>query len=547
MDDWTAREADAAAHEERWGADSIQRKFEAVGLRKRSGTRPYTDYGADEDCHILWRYTWKAGRDNHETAVFECNSGSREDADRQLLKHLYSLGLSGTITKFADAQAVLIDLDVDVDLDGGRVDGASLLPILDLAALSNVRAKAVAFVIERLAPAGEVTLFTGPGSAGKSLLGQQLCTVSAGALGSCLGLAVAAGPAIYATCEDTAEHLHFRQERLCEALNVPMVSLADKLHLVSLRGELDNELEGRDEKGNYSPSAAYDRLAATIKATGAKLVVLDNVAHLFSGNENDRHDVTQFVNLLNRLARDTGAAVLLIGHPPKSSNPLAVAHDYSGSTAWLNAVRSQIKIDTPRDADGSVLDRDARVLTIGKANYAPKGDGINFRWHDWAFVRDDDLPTDTRAEIDKVIRANGENDAFLRCLRARTEQGAGREVGPAPGPNYAPSQFEGMPEAKGYKKAVLKRAMDRLFAIGKIESATVERPGKSGQKTIIFEVPEPSPNASRTPFPNPPEPPPERPRTHTHISKDISGAGPDGPPPLDDDDLDWSTDGEASE
>ena len=418
---------------------------------------------------------------------------------------------------------------------------SALLPTLDLAALAKTQARAVEFAIERIAPMGEVTLFTGPGSSGKSLLAQQLCTASAAAIGTCMGLAVVSGTAIYVTCEDSAEHLHYRQERLCEALNVDMAGLAGKLHVVSLRGELDNELEGKDDKGNYCPTATYNRLAATIKATAAKIVALDNVAHLFAGNENDRHDVTRFVNLLNRLARDTGAAILLVGHPNKSGDT------YSGSTAWLNAVRSQVWIDRERDADGSVLDPDARVLSVGKANYTRDGEAVRFRWHHWAFVLEDDLPADTRAEIAEIVKANGENEAFLKCLRARTEQGDGREVGPSPGPNYAPSQFEGMAEARGYKKAVLKRAMDRLFTIGKIESMTVDRPGKSGQKTIIIEVPERSPNASRTPFPNDPEPRPERPRTHTHISKDISGAGPDGPQPLDDDDLDWSTGSDGDE
>lgn len=197
----------------------------------------------------------------------------------------------------------------------GSTKTNALLPSLDLAALALTKASPVVFAIERVAPMGEVTLFTGPGGGGKSLLAHQLCTVGAAALGACLGLAVTPGPTIYVTCEDAAEHLHFRQERLCEALGVPMASLAGQLHIISLRGELDNELEGVNDKGNYSPSPTYYRLAATIRATGAKLVALDNVAHLFSGNENDRHDVTRFVNLLNRLARDTGAAILLVGHP----------------------------------------------------------------------------------------------------------------------------------------------------------------------------------------------------------------------------------------
>lgn len=80
------------------------------------------------------------------------------------------------------------------------------LPTLDLAALAGQRAVAKEFAIERLAPVGEVTLFTGPGSAGKSLLSQQLATAAAAEL-PCLGLDVQSGPAIYLTCEDSDKQL----------------------------------------------------------------------------------------------------------------------------------------------------------------------------------------------------------------------------------------------------------------------------------------------------------------------------------------------------
>lgn len=408
---------------------------------------------------------------------------------------------------------------------------ASLLPALDLVALSRTRARAKEFAIEKIAPLGEVTKFTGPGSAGKSLLGQQFVTAAAAGIGSCLGLSVKPCNAMYITCEDDEEQLHWRQEHICAALGVDMADLAGRLRLTSLRGVLGNELATFAADGKLMPTTAYQRLVATIKADGAKLVFLDNVSHLFTGNENDRGEVTRFVNLLNKLAGETGAAVLLLGHTNKAGDT------YSGSTAWLNAVRSQVWINHVMDEEGNIADPDVRVLTVGKANYTAKGEAVRFRWYDWAFVLESDLPPDTRAEISEIIKANGENGAFLACLRARTEQGDGRGVGPSPGPSYAPTQFEGMPQAKGFKKAAFKRAMDRLYEIGKIRSETVYNKAKGREVTIIVEVteasPNASPNASRTPFPNDPEVRPNPTRTHTHISKDIYGAGPGGPPPLD--------------
>lgn len=330
---------------------------------------------------------------------------------------------------------------------------AEPFPVLNLAELATRRAEAKRYAIERIAPEGEVTTLNGPGSAGKSLLGQQLATAAAAGM-PCLGLAVQPGPAIYLTCEDDAAQLHWRQQHLCAAMGVDMASLAGKLHLASLRGELGNELATFGLDGRMSVTASFHRLAATLEATGAKLIILDNVGHLFTGNENDRGEVTRFVNLLNRLAGTTGAAIILIGHPNKAGD------EWSGSTAWNNAVRSRLWLEHDETSD-------LRTLSLPKANYSRKGEIVSFRWHDWAFVRDEDLPADTRTELAEVIRANGENNRFLECLAAATA--SRRNVSHIHGTNYAPKIFAGMPEAKGMKVKAFAGAMERLIHLGKIE------------------------------------------------------------------------------
>lgn len=348
-----------------------------------------------------------------------------------------------------------------------------LLRTLDLAALADVTPVNKEFAIARLAPLGEVTLFTGPGGAGKSLLGQQFATAAAAGK-ACLGLSMRAGSAIYLTCEDDADQLHWRQAHLCKAMDVPMASLAGKLHLVSLRGELDNPLTVEAAAGRMATSQSYQRIAATIEASGAALVILDNVAHLFSGNENDRGEVTRFVNLLNKLAGETGAAILLLGHPNKAGD------NYSGSTAWLNAVRSQITLDHDRDDEGNICDHDARVLTIGKANYDRKGEALRFRWHDWAFVREDDLSPSKRAELAEMALANTDNEAFMRCLDERNRQE--RPVSESPASRtYAPKVFSEMAESKKIGRPRLEAAMDRLFRTNAIERGFLFRDASEGK------------------------------------------------------------------
>lgn len=335
----------------------------------------------------------------------------------------------------------------------GQPATTSGIRALDLAQLAEVEPTPKSFIIPNLVPAGEVTLLTGPGSAGKSLLAQQLATALAAGMPT-LRLNLPKASAIYISCEDDDEQLHWRQAHICQSLQIPMKNLKGSLQVASLRGALDNTLINIAQDGEIELLPAYHALTDLIRRSQAAFVALDNVAHLFGGNENDRGEVTRFVNCLNRLAGDTGAAILLLAHPNKSGDT------YSGSTAWLNAVRSQIVIEHD-------LITDRRKLVLAKANYAKKGEAIAFFWVDCAFVHENDLKPDTAKNLNMTIKAASENAAFLRCLEVCTTQH--RNVSHQPGSNFAPQVFAGMPDAKGIKAEGFKAAMERLLHLGQIE------------------------------------------------------------------------------
>ncbi len=399
-----------------------------------------------------------------------------------------------------------------------------MLPLLDPAAWDGEETPSREWAWNNYIPHRQATYLTGPGSAGKSLLTQQLCTAIPMGL-PFMGEETRQTVAIYVTCEDDADELHRRQKAICEAMSVPLSALSGKLHLVSLAGAPGNELVTFTPEGKMVVQDAFRVLQDTARATGARFIVLDNVAHLFAGNENIRNQVAAFVSLLNGLATEIDGSVLFLGHPNKAGQ------DFSGSTAWENQVRSRLFMEVPKDDLGNAPDPDARTLTRGKANYARNGEALTFRWHKWAFVRDEDLPDDTRGELANVVKANGENAAFLACLRARAEQGEGRGVGPSPGPNYAPAQFDGMPQARGFGRAALKQAMDRLYEIGKIKSETVKDRKAGRDKVIIVEVADASRNAhnpphnrSTTPLHNLPQPAAQHGTTHSVYTTYITGA-----------------------
>lgn len=413
-----------------------------------------------------------------------------------------------------------------------------MLPLLDPGAWQGLNAPAREWALHEWIPARQATYLTGAGSSGKSLLAQQLATCIA--LGRpFLGVETRQAVAIYVTCEDDADELHRRQVNICEALGVPLSALSGKLHLVSLAGAIGNELATFDPSGRMATSPAWTTLRATVLATGAGFVALDNVAHLFAGNENIRNQVAAFCGLLNGLATEADASVLFIGHPNKAGD------SFSGSTAWENQVRSRIFLDRPRDTDGSVIDPDARTLSRAKANYARNGEALAFRWHQWAFVREGDLPADTRAEMAATIAATAANGAFLRCLAERNKQR--RHVSEKPtASNYAPKQFEGMPEAKGFTRKRLEEAMDRLFRIGAIERGflyrdTAEGKDIHGLREVSAGHPESSPEGSRKELPegsgNPHKSTGNTPLYTYGISGGAPGVG--APSQEEDDDIDW--------
>lgn len=398
----------------------------------------------------------------------------REAADRRTLRATLRDAIADCEDPDVPAEEVIAAVRAAAD---GIEPERTRLAALDLAALAETQPRPRRFLIDPIAPAGETTIFSAAGAAGKSLLAQQLATASAAGITSCLGMTVEAGHSLYLTAEDGPDELHWRQTRICKALGVDLSSLDGKLFLASLRGARNTHLATFAREGTLTPTGAFYQLANLIKHSGAQTAWLDNIAHLFAGDENDRGQVTRFVGLLNGLAEDTGAAIIALGHTNKGGA------SFSGSTAWLNAVRSQFTLD--RDPE-----TDVRTLKLGKSNYRRSGDDFRFIWIDGAFVAEGDVDPDMRTELAAVGRANSANDAFLNCLRERVKQGTERAVAAAPGRGFAPSEFEGMPQAKGFTKAELRLAMERLFATGKIATQEVKRAGNKGTKTIIVEGPE---------------------------------------------------------
>ena len=91
--------------------------------------------------------------------------------------------------------------------------------------------------------------------------------------------------------------------------------------------------EGREHPGDF-----YQALVAQLAEFGPCLLVTDTVTDVAELNENKRPPVnTLCKRVLGRLCQHYGVTLLVTAHPSKAA--MNDGSNYSGSTAWNNAVR----------------------------------------------------------------------------------------------------------------------------------------------------------------------------------------------------------------
>lgn len=400
-------------------------------------------------------------------------------AVRRRIRDGLSLAVQSCVDLATPTANIISKVDTVIRPDGAG-DDCPELPAFDPAEWIGKMPPAREFILQGWVIRGACGLLSGQEGVGKSLIAQQMATCAAAGL-TFLGLEIEHVPTVYITCEDPIEELWRRQEDINNSLGLTMADLSGKLLLISLKGVIGNELGTFDADGKLQIAPRFHQIERKCVSFGAGLVFLDNAAHLFPGNENARHDVAAFLGLLERMSEKINGSVILLAHPNKQhAQGNKQGNEYSGSTGWSAHVRNRLFLDwADKDSDGNFLGDDGRVLRKSKANYGKKGEEIHFRWHDWAFVRDADLPEDAVAELREVSRANFENECFEACLEQRLSER--RAVSEKSGANFAPKVFSTMPEARGCTRDQLSAAMDRLFRVGRIERGFLWRNSGEGR------------------------------------------------------------------
>jgi hypothetical protein len=209
------------------------------------------------------------------------------------------------------------------------------------------------FVVAGVLPAAKVTLLFGEGAAGKGTIALHVAaaigTGDAAVLGRAIHPDFRGGAAVYLAAEDDDAEMFERMGRLADAgMDAISVRIITKRRGMSLRAAL---LEAR-------------------ALPGLAVVVIDPATTWMEdfGTASDDKPTSAFMEELRIFAEETGAAILVIHHPPKAPR--------RRTAGWMTPRGSQVWVDRARVLLSFEQVPGGAVVTVQKSNLrgAPKGD-----------------------------------------------------------------------------------------------------------------------------------------------------------------------------
>lgn len=348
------------------------------------------------------------------------------------------------------------------------IDGDQIEPlgVIDVAKWQSRSPPAREWVVDAVVPRRNVTLLSGDGGLGKSLLAQMLLTACVTGK-PWLGFQTMRCNVLGIFAEDEPDELQRRQADIMGhyQLDWPDLLERDSLGIESRVGE-DNIIATYERWTNkQTVTPLYGRIRRAALDRGAQLVILDTVADFFGGNEIERIQVRQFVNLLRTLALEIDGAIILTSHP--SNEGLKTGTGISGSTGWRNTVRSHLYLTRPKASDTEDgADDNLRVLRGMKANYSARTADIKLCWQNGVFVA-------TEGGIIDRIAQNAKADRVVVDAVGKLT-GMGIPISDSTGRNYAPSIIRDHGLHEGLSAKVIDGAIKRAMIAGKLR---VEKDG----------------------------------------------------------------------
>jgi hypothetical protein len=224
-----------------------------------------------------------------------------------------------------------------------------------------------------------------------------------------------------------------------------------------------------------------------------RLIVLDHAGLFHGGDFNAREDVSLTMRIINHIAHETGAAVLLLAHSPKSASGAesSDASAIAGSTSFVDQTRGAFILATMRKEEAKTLgiDNDLRQqyvsLSVVKNNYGKTGEVSWFSrtsppgWEVGVLV-----PVDLQPPVKSMKHGSAVSERIKQFIAANPGQYSKTSLRNRSGKTG---------ELKASKPEVI-TAIEDLFATGEIitrdpTTAEIEKFGLTHQTKAVLAVP----------------------------------------------------------
>jgi hypothetical protein len=285
------------------------------------------------------------------------------------------------------------------------------------------------YVFSNQVTLGTMCVIGGSGGVSKTMLTLQMAIASA--CGKNLGdIQVAEGSSLLFLGEEDEAERDRRIGAICTHMDADRLLVTKRVKCFGAAGidiRLTKKIDANAQATNFGDKVIQMAKEHAINSgSSLRIIAFDHARLVLGGDPNDAEDVTQLTRILTHIARETGAAVFLLAHSPKSviskqGNEINSA-DIAGSSAFVDNSRASFMMWTMRDDEAknhhvSSTERSEYVrLENVKANYARTGGGY---WLKRVYMPDWDVAVlePVYLHSKSLFQTKGTSDLQDRILR----------------------------------------------------------------------------------------------------------------------------------